>query len=136
MDAAAIRQRLAEARVACLATAGQSGKPHLVPITFALEGDTLYFAVDAKPKRTTHLQRLKNIAANPAVSVLIDHYEEDWSNLWWVRIDGTAVILKAGAGAERGLDLLVERYPQYREKRPEGPVVAISIDRISGWSAA
>ncbi|HVH63773.1 MAG TPA: TIGR03668 family PPOX class F420-dependent oxidoreductase, partial [Candidatus Dormibacteraeota bacterium] len=119
-----------------LATVGPSGKHHLVPITFAIEGEKLYFAVDAKPKRTTDLQRLKNIAANPAVSVLIDHYEDDWSKLWWVRIDGTAGVLVDAAAAGHALDLLVARHPQYRGNRPQGPVIAISIDRMSGWSAA
>jgi PPOX class probable F420-dependent enzyme len=92
--------------------------------------------VDAKPKRTTDLKRLRNIAANPAVSVLVDHYEEDWRRLWWLRVDGTARIISDQAEADRATDLLVGRYPQYRIARPSGPVVAILIDRISGWSAA
>ena len=136
MDATALRQRLFEARVAHLASADAAGKPHLVPISFAVEGDTLYFAVDAKPKRTTDLKRLRNIEANPKVSVLIDHYEEDWSRLWWVRVDGTARIISDHAEVNRATELLVGRYPQYRVTRPAGPVVAISIDRISGWSGA
>ncbi|HEY2438080.1 MAG TPA: TIGR03668 family PPOX class F420-dependent oxidoreductase [Solirubrobacteraceae bacterium] len=135
MDATAIRGRLAEARVARLATISEERRPHLVPICLALDGDTIYFAVDAKPKRTHDLQRLRNIAANPAVSVLADHYEEDWSRLWWVRVDGTARVLDAGPESDRALDLLVSRYPQYQRARPAGPVVAISIARISGWEA-
>ncbi|HEV3406104.1 MAG TPA: TIGR03668 family PPOX class F420-dependent oxidoreductase [Candidatus Dormibacteraeota bacterium] len=129
-----MRKRLAEARVAHLATVGPGGRPHVVPITFAYDGDALYFAVDAKPKRTTDLLRLRNIAANPAVAVLVDHYDEDWNRLWWVRVDGTARVLGA-AQADHPVDLLVERYAQYRRARPSGPVVEISIDRISGWSA-
>jgi PPOX class probable F420-dependent enzyme len=136
MDATAMRQRLAEARVARLATVGADGRPHLVPITLALDGDALYFAVDQKPKRTAALQRLRNIAANPAVSVLVDHYDEDWNRLWWVRADGTAKVLDDGAAATRAIDLLVRRYPQYRQARPSGPVVAITVSRITGWSAA
>ena len=136
MDVTAQKQRLSEARVARLATADAEGRPHIVPITFAIDGDTLYFAVDAKPKRTTDLKRLRNIAANPAVSVLVDHYEEDWSRLWWVRVDGTAHIIADHAEAERATELLVGRYPQYRTARPEGPIVAISIERISTWSGA
>jgi PPOX class probable F420-dependent enzyme len=136
MDATTMRERLADASVAHLATAGADARPHLVPITFAIDGDKLYFAVDAKPKRTTELQRLKNVAANPAVAVLVDHYEEDWSKLWWVRVDGTARVVNDHAEAERALDLLAERYRQYQVTRPVGPVVAISIDRISGWSSA
>ncbi len=130
-----MRRRIADAKVARLATIGAGGKPHVVPITFAVDGDTIYFAVDAKPKRTTDLKRLRNIAANSSVSVLVDHYEDDWTKLWWVRVDGTARLLADGAQAVRATDLLAARYPQYRRARPGGPVVAISIDRISGWSS-
>src|SRR5947208_17170699 len=136
MDATAMRRRIADAKVARLATVGAGGKPHVVPITFAVEGDTIYFAVDAKPKRTTDLRRLRNIAANPSVCMLADHYEEDWTRLWWVRVDGTARIVEDAARAGRGLDLLAARYPQYQRARPQGAVVAISIDRISGWASA
>jgi PPOX class probable F420-dependent enzyme len=135
MDATAMRKRLAEARVAHLATVGVGGKPHLVPITFAVDGDAIYFAVDSKPKRTTDLQRVRNIAANPAVSVLVDHYEDDWTKLWWVRVDGSARTVSDLAEAVHAVGLLVGRYPQYRRSRPTGTVVAISIDRISGWSS-
>src|SRR6266705_979230 len=134
MDATAMRRRIADAKVARLATVGAGGKAHVVPICFAVDGDTIYFAVDAKPKRTADLKRLRNIAANPSVSVLVDHYEDDWARLWWVRVDGTARLLAEGAQAVRATDLLAARYPQYRRARPGGPVVAISIDRISGWS--
>jgi len=134
MDAAEARRRLAESRVAHLATVSDEGRPHIVPIVFALDGDMLYFAVDAKPKRTTNLKRLKNIAANAAVSVLVDHYEDDWKKLWWVRADGTARIVDDGAEAQRATDLLAARYAQHREARPLGPVVAIQIDRLTGWS--
>lgn len=132
-----MRRRLGQARVAHLATVGPGGRPHLVPITFALEGDRIFFAVDAKPKRTAHLQRLRNIAANPSVSVLADHYDDDdWGSLWWVRADGRAAVLGAGAEADLAIHLLANRYSQYRQARPPGPVVAISIDRITGWEAA
>lgn len=122
--------------MAHLATVGANGKPHLVPITFALEGDTIYFAVDAKPKRTPELQRLKNIASNPAVCLLVDHYADDWSKLWWIRVDGTARVVTDPTEAGHAVDLLSIRYAQYRKSRPSGPVVAISIERITGWSAA
>src|SRR5256885_14718375 len=125
MDATAMQRRVADAMVARLATVGAGGKPHLVPISFAVDGDTIYFAVDAKPKRTTDLQRLRNIAANPSVSVLVDHYEEDWTRLWWVRIDGTARVLSGVPDIDRAIDLLAARYPQYQRARPGGPVVAI-----------
>jgi PPOX class probable F420-dependent enzyme len=134
MDVADMKRRLAEALFAHLATAGPDGRPHVVPITFAMAGEALYFAVDAKPKRTTNLKRLQNIAANPAVSVLVDHYEDDWAKLWWVRVDGMARVVDDPAEAERATELLKKRYPQYRHTPPPGPVVAISIDRITGWS--
>jgi len=135
MDATARRRRLEEAPVARLATVGAEGKPHVVPITFAVDADTVYFAVDAKPKRTSDLKRLRNIAANPAVSVLVDHYEQDWDRLWWVRGDGTARVVEDRVRTERALDLLVRKYAQYRDARPPGPVVAITIERMTGWAA-
>jgi PPOX class probable F420-dependent enzyme len=127
---------MSEVPVARLATVDAAGRPHVVPICFAVDGDTLYFAVDAKPKRTADLKRLRNIAANPAVSVLFDHYEDDWSKLWWVRVDGAARVVGDAAEADRAIGLLVGRYTQYARTRPGGPVVAIAIDRMSGWSPA
>src|SRR2546428_13614885 len=118
MDATAMRRRIADAKVARLATVGAGGKPHVVPITFAVDGDTIYFAVDAKPKRTTDLKRLRNIAANPEVAVLVDHYDEDWSRLWWVRVDGTARVVDDGTDADLAIPLLVERAEQYRAACP------------------
>ena len=129
-------ERFAAARVARLATAGADGAPHVVPITFAVVGETIVHAVDHKPKRTRALRRLANIAANPAVSVLVDHYDDaDWRALWWVRADGRARIVEAdsheGAAA---IAALVERYGQYAERPPDGPVVAVDVERWSGWS--
>ena len=129
-------ERLAAADVARLATVGADGRPHLVPICFVVDGNTFYFAVDAKPKRTADLKRLRNIEANPAVAVLVDHYEDDWTKLWWVRADGSARILADQAQSARAIDLLQRRYSQYRVARPQGPVVAISIEHVSGWSAS
>jgi PPOX class probable F420-dependent enzyme len=120
------------ARVARLATVSPDGRPHVVPICFALDGDTLYTTVDEKPKRTRRLRRLANIAANPTVEVLIDHYEEDWSQLWWVRLRGRARIVERD---ERALDLLRAKYPQYRERPPRGPFIVVEIDGRSEWSA-
>jgi len=105
-------------------------------MVFALDGDVLYFAVDAKPKTTTNLKRLRNIVANPTVSVLVDQYEDDWKKLWWVRADGTARMVTDSAEARRATELLAHRYAQYRSSRPEGPVVAIHIDRLTGWSGS
>ena len=116
---------------------GADGRPHVVPITFALDGDTLYTAVDHKPKRTTRLRRLENVAANPRVSVLADHYDEqDWSALWWVRADGVARILAPNDPQRaRVAALLQARYEQYRRRPPTGPAIAIShlaLERLAG----
>ncbi len=134
MSAAAARRRFAAARVARLATVDESGQPHLVPIVFALAGETIYSVVDDKPKRTTELRRLQNVRSNPRVSVLVDHYDDaDWSALWWVRADGLARVLEAAAPeAKSALQLLAARHPQ---QRPAGPVLAIDVQRWSGWSA-
>jgi PPOX class probable F420-dependent enzyme len=133
LDAEQARRRFAAARVARLATADATGVPHLVPIVFALVGDAIYSAVDAKPKRTTALRRLANVRANPRVAVLADHYEEDWTALWWVRADGAARILEPGHPA--ALDALAARYLQYRRDPPPGPVLEIAVETWTGWSA-
>jgi PPOX class probable F420-dependent enzyme len=131
-----MRRRIEGASVARLATVGPDGRPHIVPITFAPTEDALYFAVDQKPKKSADLQRLRNIEANPAVSVLFDHYEDDWSRLWWVRVDGSARIVRDGAELEMAFTLLSRRYPQYRSARPVGPAVVIEIERMTGWTAS
>lgn len=137
MNAAQARARFAAAPVAHLATAGADCRPHLVPITFALVGGTIYSAVDAKPKRTRALRRLANVAANPQVAVLVDHYEADWDRLWWVRADGRARTLEVDEpDAAAALAALAERYPRYRAAPPPGPVLAIDVECWSGWSAA
>ena len=134
MTAAEARKLFAGARVARLATVGATGRPHLVPIVFALDGDVVFSAVDAKPKRTTALKRLENIAANPRVALLADHYDEDWDALWWARADGVARVA-SDADARRGLALLARRYEQYRAAPPRGPVIAVAVERWSGWRA-
>jgi PPOX class probable F420-dependent enzyme len=128
------RRRLAGARVARLATASAGGRPHVVPVTFAAEGDRIYTAVDRKPKTTANLRRLRNITENPHVSGLADHYSDDWDELWWVRADGRAALLGDPAGMAAPLALLAARYPQYRDSRPGGPVIAIAVDRWTAWS--
>jgi PPOX class probable F420-dependent enzyme len=128
------RSVFVRARVARLATAGADGAPHLVPVTFAVEGDRVYFAVDAKPKSSAHLRRLRNIEENPQVSLLVDEYAEDWERLWWVRADGRARVLSGGEEGPR--DLLRARYPQYAEVALDGPVVEIEVVRWSGWRYA
>jgi PPOX class probable F420-dependent enzyme len=134
MTAGDPRALFATARVARLATAGAAGTPHLVPICFALDGDTIYSAVDHKPKRTTRLRRLENLRDDPRASALADHYDEDWSTLWWVRADGTARIVPAGeADHTRAVALLASRYRQYLEDPPEGPAIVLSVLRWSQW---
>ena len=136
LTAAEARQRFAAAPVARLATVGPAGRPHLVPVTFAVDGDHVYTAVDAKPKTTTNLRRLRNIRRDPRVAVLADHYEADWDRLWWARADGLASILGEPAGRARPLELLAARYPQYRVNPPAGPVIAIAVERWTGWAAS
>ncbi len=130
-----MERRVASAYVARLATVGADGRPHIVPICFALDEQTLYFAVDSKPKQTTNLKRLRNIAANPAISVLVDHYEADWDKLWWVRLDGVARVVTDDGEVKRALRLLAARYSQYRATTPAGPVVAVAVAGMTGWSA-
>jgi PPOX class probable F420-dependent enzyme len=130
------RARLAAARVVRLSTAGADGRPHLVPVTFAVDGDLIYTAVDHKPKTTVNLRRLRNIRENPRVALLADHYAEDWDTLWWVRVDGVASIVEDGQAAGHPIDVLAGRYEQYRRSRPAGPVIIIRADRWTGWSAA
>jgi PPOX class probable F420-dependent enzyme len=129
------RDRFAGARVARLATAGTDGRPHLVPIVFALDSDRIYSAVDQKRKRTTALRRFQNIAENPSVSLLVDHYEDDWDKLWWVRADGRARVLDPDQDEEarEAIELLRRRYPQ---QQVTGAVLAVDVERWSGWSAA
>jgi len=137
VDAAAARSRFAAARVARLATVGADGRPHLVPVVFAVAGDTVYSAVDdVKPKVTQRLRRLRNIAENPAVALLADHYADDWSALWWVRADGTARLVDPDdAEVERARGLLADRYAQYVAAPPPGPVIAVAVERWTGWAA-
>jgi PPOX class probable F420-dependent enzyme len=128
------RQRLVTARVARLATVSAAGQPHLVPVTFAADGDTLCIAIDHKPKSTLRLKRLANIAANPTVALLADHYADDWTQLWWSRADGEATVLTEPADTARPLALLAARYPQYQATPPTGPVIAITVTTWTGWS--
>ncbi len=128
------QRRFLSARVARFATVTAAGHPHIVPVTFAAAGqDTLVTAIDHKPKRTTALARLDNLAANPAVSLLVDFYDDDWSQLWWARADGRATVLAPGTG-DAELAPLVARYPQYANRPPQGPVILITVARWSGWA--
>jgi PPOX class probable F420-dependent enzyme len=136
LTASEARRRFGTATVARLATVGPGGRPHLIPVTFALDGDRIYTAVDAKPKTTANLRRLRNIGADPRVAVLADHYSADWDALWWARADGLATILRDPADMPGPLELLAARYPQYRANPPTGPVIAIAVERWTGWAAS
>jgi len=131
-------EMLRTARVGRLATAGASGQPHVVPVCFACAGERLYWAVDAKPKRTRELRRVRNIAENPRVSLVVDTWDEDWSRLAWVMVEGTASVVTDAAERARALDALVAKYPQYAAMRllaTAGPVVAITPSRVLAWRA-
>ena len=127
--------RLAAARVARLATTDPDGRPHLVPIVFVLDGDTLYSAVDRKPKRSRVLRRIENARERPDVTSLVDHYDEDWSLLWWIRLRGLARVLDEGDERVRALVLLAGKYPQYLAEPPDGPVLAVDVTELREWSA-
>ena len=135
MDEAQCRARLSAARVGRLATVRPDGRPHVVACCFAVQGDVLWTAVDAKPKSTLRLQRLDNVRAHPWASLLVDHYEEDWDELWWVRADGAAAVLVDGAEREAAVAALVAKYPQYAAAPPRGAVIAVAVERWVGWSA-
>lgn len=135
LDESTARRRFDAARVARLATADGEGRPHLVPVTFAVRDDTIVIAVDNKPKTTQRLKRLRNIQANPAVSLLVDHYDDDWTALWWVRVDGTAEVLDVPADRAEPVRWLAEKYPQYRDDPPTGPVIRVQVTTWRGWTS-
>jgi PPOX class probable F420-dependent enzyme len=135
-EAEAIGERVRTAKVARLATTDPDGRSHLVPIVFVLDGQTLYSAVDAKPKRSRRLRRVANARERPDVTVLVDHYEDDWSRLWWVSLRGRARVLDTGEEAERALRLLVEKYERYRREPPGRPVLAVDILEWRSWDAS
>jgi PPOX class probable F420-dependent enzyme len=130
-----MREAVASARVGRLATVSGSGQPHLVPVCFALVHDTAYTAVDHKPKRSRHLRRIANIEATGSACLLVDAYDEDWTRLWWVRLDGRGRVVADCAESERAVRALVDKYPQYRDAAPDGPVLALEITAWTGWSA-
>jgi len=128
-----MRRRVSEARVARLATVRPDGLPHIVPCCFAIDGDMVYSVVDAKPKSTLALRRLENVRLTPSVALLIDHYSEDWTTLWWIRLDGKAIIVESGAVREQALERLREKYEQYVRQPTPGPVIAINVDSWRAW---
>jgi PPOX class probable F420-dependent enzyme len=130
-----MRRLVAGARSARVATIDPDGRPNQVPVVFVVDGDTLYSSVDAKPKSSPELRRLANLRATPeGVSFLIDHYDEDWPQVWWVRLRGRGRVIEEGQERDRAHRLLVEKYPQYREMDPLGDVVALDINEWRGWS--
>ncbi|RSN61044.1 TIGR03668 family PPOX class F420-dependent oxidoreductase [Amycolatopsis sp. WAC 04182] len=136
MTPAEARSRFEGERIARLATTGSDGVPHVVPVTFVLEGDSMAFAIDHKPKSTTALRRLKNIAENPVVSFLTDHYDEDWAELWWARADGVARVLTDPDEQTLPIRLLREKYPQYEAQPPPHAVVTTLVHSWSGWRSS
>jgi PPOX class probable F420-dependent enzyme len=127
--------RLTAASVARLATIDPDGRPHLVPIVFAVDGDTVYTAVDHKPKRSRTLRRIENVRERPDVTILVDHYEDDWNRLWWIRLRGRGRVLDEGEEREHALALLTEKYKQYRSETPDGPVLAVDVTEVREWKA-
>ena len=135
MDAEEARARFVSAPVARLATVRADGRPHVVPVCFAVAGDLIVSVVDDKPKRDVRLRRLDNVRSQPRVSLLVDRYDDDWSQLWWVRADGAASVVERGGEHGRAIDLLAAKYAPYRERRPAGPVLAIVVEAWRGWTA-
>jgi PPOX class probable F420-dependent enzyme len=132
-----MRRRVAQARVARLATVDPAGHPHIVPVCFALEDDRVITVVDHKPKTTTVLRRVTNVRANPAVSVLVDQYDEDWEQLWWVRLDGQASLVPGDdPGFEDVIAPLHEKFRgQYGLHDLPGPALVVDVHHWVGWSA-
>jgi PPOX class probable F420-dependent enzyme len=135
VDEAEARRRFALAAVARLATVDADGRPAVVPICFVIDGDTLYSAVDDKPKTTARLARLDNVAQQPDVAVLTDHYDDDWAALWWVRARGAGREVGEGDERDRAVALLRAKYPQYAQHALDGPVLAVDVSSWRGWSA-
>jgi PPOX class probable F420-dependent enzyme len=133
MDLVLAGQRVRDARVARLGTVTEEGRPHLVPVCFALVGDVVYTAVDGKPKSTQQLRRIRNIVATPAACLLVDHYDEDWAQLWWVRLDGSARVVGSASEAARGTEALTAKYTHYGSVPIPGPVVAFEIAAWTMW---
>lgn len=130
------RAFLLEQRVGRLATADRDGAPHIVPVCFAIEGDTLYVTIDEKPKRTPGraLKRVRNILENPIAAFIVDRYDEDWDRLGWVMLRGRAEVLGSGGEHDSAQDLLRARYPQYTTMQiADLPVIALRIARVTSW---
>ena len=134
METAEVRRRFAASPVARMSTVRPDGGPHIVPIVFALVGDTVFSAVDAKPKRSTELQRLVNVRAEPRCALLVDRYDADWRRLWWMRADGHGEVVDVPTTEHPGIQALVQRFPQYRDEPPSGPLLVVTVQRWTGWT--
>lgn len=130
MNRREMRARLSKARAARVATVEERGRIHLVPIVFALDGDTIYSSTDAAPRA----KRLRNLQVNPTVTLLVDEYDEDWSKVWWVRLRGTGRVVESGSEYERAHRLLIEKYAQFGGDPGGGPVMAIDVEEWAGWA--
>jgi PPOX class probable F420-dependent enzyme len=135
VEIAELRRRFASSPVARLSTVRPDGRPHVVPIVFALVGDTVFSAVDTKRKRSTSLQRLVNVRAEPRCALLVDHYDDDWDRLWWVRADGHGEVVDVPPAGHPGIQALVQRFSQYRNEPPSGPLLVVTVQRWTGWTS-
>ncbi len=135
METAEVRRRFASSPVARLSTVRPDGGPHVVPIVFAVVDETVFSAVDAKPKRSTNLQRLANVRADPRCALLVDHYEDDWRRLWWVRADGMGEVVDTPLPEHPGIRALAQRFPQYRDEPPSGPLLVVTVAHWTGWAS-
>lgn len=133
MDRAEALARLERSPIAHLATTRPDGGPHLVPVTFALDANRIVHMVDDKPKSTRRLQRLVNLGSNPRASLLVDHYNDDWARLWWVRVDGVGRVVEDGSEWEAARVMLAAKYHHYQDRPPQGPAVLITIEKVTGW---
>jgi PPOX class probable F420-dependent enzyme len=135
VETAELRRRFASSPVARLSTVRPDGGPHVVPVVFALVDDTVFSAVDAKPKRSRDLQRLANVRTDPRCALLVDHYDDDWRRLWWVRADGVAEVVVGPPAEHPGIQALVQRFPEYRDQPPSGPLLVVTVQRWTGWAS-
>jgi PPOX class probable F420-dependent enzyme len=135
LDPAEARARFAASPVLRLATADGHGRPHLVPCTFVVDaGGRIAIGIDNKPKTSPRVRRLRNVEENPQVSLLADHYADDWTRLWWARADGTAIVERRGAERDAHWRQLTMKYPQYHGQALDGPVILVTVASWSGWA--
>ncbi len=135
MDRAEALRRLADARVGRFATTYPDGRPHQVPVTFTVLGSAVVHMIDHKPKTTNRLQRLVNLESSARASLLVDHYEDNWDLLWWVRVDGPTSVMSGGPEWEMARAALADKYSQYEDRPPRGPAIILEIAHISRWES-